>query len=536
MRLGLLINRGVTGALGFVFRPLVAAFNRVYGGVERIYAPLLDWTLAHRGVFLAGVLFLFVASLWSAQLIGRELIPQFSQGEFNFSAQLAEGSPLPATDKKVGRMEEIAASTDGLERYFTSVGTSSQSGSNVKTKDKHLGQINIVMEDKGNRDAEEQLIEDLRQKFAEIEGVKFKFARPTFFSFQTPVEIHVFGYNLDALKSFSDEIARRMETVDGVEDVKTSMEVGNPELNVQFNRVRLSSLGLSLNEVSNTIKTKIKGEVPTKFKEQEKQVDIRVRTSAWRSTDVDAMSALVVGEREGKPILLSTVADVGMARGLNQITRVSQQRAAVVSANISGRDLGSVSDDLRNMLSEIDVPPQVTVEMGGQNEELLRSYRNLQLALVLAIFLVYLVMAAQFESFIHPLIILFTVPLGAIGVFFTLLIFGKSLSVVVFIGAIMLSGIVVNNGIVLIDYINQLRKRGERMLDAVRHAARVRMRPIIMTMLTTVLGLTPMALGLGEGAEIRAPMALTVIGGLLGATMLTLLVIPALYTIVARGE
>jgi HAE1 family hydrophobic/amphiphilic exporter-1 len=181
-------------------------------------------------------------------------------------------------------------------------------------------------------------------------------------------------------------------------------------------------------------------------------------------------------------------------------------------------------------------PPGLTVEIGGQNEELQHSYRNLQLALLLAIFLVYLVMAAQFESFLHPFIILFTVPLGAIGVILTLLVFHKSLSVVVFIGVIMLAGIVVNNAIVLIDYINQLRARGVPMLDAVREAAGVRLRPILMTTLTTVLGLLPMALGLGEGAEIRSPMALTVIGGLLGATVLTLLVIPALYTVVTREQ
>jgi multidrug efflux pump subunit AcrB len=182
------------------------------------------------------------------------------------------------------------------------------------------------------------------------------------------------------------------------------------------------------------------------------------------------------------------------------------------------------------------VPEGITVEIGGQNEELLRSYRSLVLALILAVFLVYLVMAAQFESFLHPFIIMFTVPLGAIGVVFTLLATGKPVSVIVFIGVILLAGIVVNNGIVLIDYVNTLRRRGVSKGEALRTAGRVRLRPILMTTLTTVLGLIPMALGIGEGAEIRAPMALTVIGGLSVATILTLLVIPSLYASVARGE
>jgi HAE1 family hydrophobic/amphiphilic exporter-1 len=519
-----------------LFRPFLALFNRGYGAIDRGYEPVLRWTLAHKGRFLSVIVVLFMLAVASSTFIGQELIPPFSQGEFSFDVLLAEGSPLESTDKKMARLEEIAAGMPEVESYFTSVGTANRLGSNVKSKDKNLGQLNIVMKKKGNRSLEEGLIADLRNEFDKVPGIQYKFSRPTYFSFQTPVEVHVFGYNLEVLKDFSDELADRIATIDGVKDVKTSMEYGNPELNVHFDRVRLSSLGLSLNEVSNTLKTKIKGDVPTKYKEREKQVDIRVRTAAWRADDVESMRSLVVAEQDGRPITLATVADVEVARGLNQISRISQQRAAVVTANISGRDLGGVSEDIRAILSSVSVPSQLTVELGGQNEELLNSYRNLRLALLLAVFLVYLVMAAQFESFIHPFIIMFTVPMGAIGVLFTLLIFGKSLSVVVFIGAIMLAGIVVNNGIVLIDYINQLRRRGMEDYEAIVEAAKVRLRPILMTTMTTVLGLLPMALATGEGAEIRSPMALTVIGGLLGGTILTLLVIPSLYAVVARAK
>ncbi len=517
-----------------LMRPLIAGFNRIYGAIERGYGPTLRWTLAHRGRFLLSMVGLFAASLWSASFIGQELIPPFSQGEFSFNVLLPEGSPLESTDKKMRHLEELTAKMPEVESYFTSVGMASRVGSNVKIRDKNLGQLNVVMKNKGNLREEEELVSRMRGRFDGVPGIQYKFSRPAYFSFQTPVEVHVFGYNLEVVKEFSDELAAKIAAVEGVKDVKTSLEYGNPELNVHFDRVRLSSLGLSLNDVSNTLKTKIKGDVPTKFKEREKQVDVRVRTSVWRADNIESMRSLVVAEREGRPITLATVADIKVARGLNQISRISQQRAAVVTANISGRDLGSVSDDIRAVLASTQIPPQLTVELGGQNEELLNSYRNLRLALLLAIFLVYLVMAAQFESFIHPLIIMFTVPLGAIGVFFTLLLFGKSLSIVVFIGAIMLSGIVVNNGIVMIDYINQLRRGGMSSYDAIVEGAKVRLRPILMTTLTTVLGLLPMALASGEGAEIRAPMALTVIGGLLGGTILTLLVIPSLYAMVSR--
>jgi len=492
--------------------------------------------LHRRGRFLGAMLALFAAAIAVSPLLGKEVIPQFSQGEFSFAVQLPEGSPLESTDAVLRRMEQIAADEPGVESYFTSVGTASRLGSNLKSKDENIGQLNVVMARKGDPHAEDALVTSLRRRFDRIERAKTKFARPSYFSFQTPLEVHIFGYDLDELKTFSDAVVARVAGIPGVKDVKSSLEYGNPELDVEFNRVRMSSMGLAIEDVANTVRTKIKGDVPTTFKERDKQIDIRVRTTAWRAEDIDAMRSLVVGERDGAPILLGTIADVQVARGVNQISRVAQQRAAIVSGNVAGRDLGHVATDVQAVLASMPRPEGITVELGGENEELMRSYRSLVLALILAVFLVYLVMAAQFESFVHPFIIMFTVPLAAIGVVFTLLLAHKPVSVIVFIGVILLAGIVVNNGIVLIDYINTLRRDGASKMDAVRAAGRVRLRPILMTTLTTVLGLLPMALGFGEGAEIRAPMALTVIGGLLVGTVLTLFVIPSLYSVVARGE
>jgi HAE1 family hydrophobic/amphiphilic exporter-1 len=534
------ILRQIIGGFAGVFRavtgPFLTAFGLGFKGLEQRYLPVLKWTLDHRFAFLAMVFIFFVASVGFGRFIGRELIPQFSQGEFSFNVRLPEGSPLDASDRKIGEMESFISSNPAAGSYFSSIGQASRLGSNVKSKDKNVGQLNVIMKDRADRKGEEHFIASLRERFDKIEGMTYKFSRPMYFTFQTPIEVDIYGYNLEMLKDVSDEIMEKIARIPGIKDVKTSMEPGNPELNIVFDRVRLSSLGLSLDNVSALLKNKIQGEVPTKFKEREQQVDIRVRTSVWRAEDVGILSSLVVGQREGTPISLGTVADIDLARGLSQITRISQQRVAVISGNITGRDLGSVSEDIRSTLAQMRIPPEVTVELGGQNEELLNSYRNLRFAMILAIFLVYLVMASQFESFLHPFIILFTVPMGAIGVIWMLYLTGNALSVVVLIGAIMLAGIVVNNGIVLIDYINRLRRRGVGKQEAIVEGGRVRLRPIIMTTMTTVLALLPMALGLGEGSEIRAPMALTVIGGLLGATALTLLVIPALYSVVDRGK
>jgi HAE1 family hydrophobic/amphiphilic exporter-1 len=536
LRLFARIGRGLAAAGRFLMRPGLAFFNRLFAFVENRYEPALAWSLRRRGFFLTLMVGLFAVSLWAGRFLGAELIPQFSQGEFSFNVKLPEGASLESTDRKLRDMEALVADVPGIQSYFTTVGTASRMGSNAKSKDKNIGQLNIVLEDKGDHAGEARTIERLRQRLNRIPGLDYKFARPTYFTLQTPVELEVYGYNLVTLKRVADEFQQELADVRGLKDIKSSMEVGNPEVNVVFDREKLAAYGLSLDEVSNRLKTKIQGEVPTKFKEREIQVDIRVRTTAWQAENIDELRSLAVGEVDGRTISLGSVADVSIATGLSQITRLSQQRAAVVSGNLAGRDLASVSAELNNIIRRTTLPAGVTVDLGGQNEELNRSYRSLVFALALAIFLVYLVMAAQFESFIHPFIILFTVPLGAIGVIWTLLATGQTVSVVVFIGAIMLAGIVVNNGIVLIDYINQLRRSGVEKFAALKEAGKVRLRPIVMTTLTTVLGLLPMALGLGEGAEIRAPMALTVIGGLLGATILTLLVIPTLYSLVDRQK
>jgi HAE1 family hydrophobic/amphiphilic exporter-1 len=259
-----------------------------------------------------------------------------------------------------------------------------------------------------------------------------------------------------------------------------------------------------------------------------------VRTAHADEIDIRQVGNLVVSQAEGVPVMLSSVADVRVRRGPSQIEHLDQQRAALIQADLAGRDLGSVSKDIEAVLRSTALPGNVVAGLAGQNDELRSSFKSLILAVLLAVFMVYIVMASQFESLLHPFVILGTVPLALIGVVAALLITGTPVSVVVFLGVIMLAGIVVNNSIVLIDYVNQLRAQGRSKEAALREAASVRLRPILMTTLTTVLALLPMAMGLGEGAEIRTPMAIAVIGGLAISTLLTLVVIPVLYSVVDR--
>ena len=513
------------------------ASGTIQAGFERLtgrYVATLDWALGRPALIIGSALLLFVLAGLSATFVGMELIPPFSQGQFSFELELPEGTPLEATDDHIVSLETYLQDDPRVSTYFTVAGATQLAGSSLLTRNENQGQLNVRLANVSDRDAEAAVIEDLRDRFASASKGIIKLKRPTYFSFRSPVEVDVFGHDLDETARVAEQVRRRLSKIRGLKDVKTSAERGSPELRIVFDKERLSTAGVGLGQAAAVLRGKIRGDIPTRFREKERQLDIRVNAEGMDRADLDRIGRLAVGTHAGVPIELETVADLVPGYSPGEIKRISQQRAVVVSANLTGRDLGSVTRDIRAALAAIPLPQGVTVSLGGQNEELDNSLGSMRLALLLAVFLVYLVMACQFESLLHPLIMLITVPLAAIGVIAALLLTATPVSVVVFIGAMMLAGIVVNNGIVLVDCINRFRAEGMEKLMAVKEACRVRFRPIVMTTVTTALGLTPMALGLGEGAEIRTPMAITVIGGLLVSAALTLLVVPSLYLVLDR--
>jgi HAE1 family hydrophobic/amphiphilic exporter-1 len=298
----------------------------------------------------------------------------------------------------------------------------------------------------------------------------------------------------------------------------------------------MATLGLSTSQVATDIVSKVRGDVATKYALRDRKIDILVRTREEDRESMDELQRLIVNPNSAKPVTLASVAQLSKVNGPGEIRRVSQQRTAIVTANLAYGDLGSAASEIKHVLASTQVPSGVGVSLEGQNDEMDASFQSLVFALTLAVFLVYLVMASQFESLIHPFVILFTIPLAFIGSVIALYLTGSSISVVVFIGLILLAGIVVNNAIVLIDCINQFRREGMEKLEAVALAGKTRLRPILITTLTTVLGLLPLSLGFGEGAEIRAPMGITVIGGLSVSTLLTLIVIPVMYVLLDRKD
>ncbi len=503
------------------------------GAFSRSYDRLVRGAVGRPRTTLAVAFSLFALTIFSVRFIGSELIPPLTEGEFFFEVKLPEGSSLAATDRVVQEIERVADADDRVDHSYARIGSRLVSGGlSVNALGEHFGQINVALKDKSDEAVEAAVADELRSRFELMPDVVAKFGRPSYFSLKTPIEVIVYGEDLEALREYSLDLSRSLESLPGLVDVRSSLEAGNPELQVVFDRDRVAALGLDLGTLSATLQGRVQGVVPTRYKESDRQIDVRIRNQESHRSSVADVRNLVLPGAGGAPIRLTAVADVRVDEGPAEIHRLQQQRAAVVTANLEDRSLGSAVGDIRARLAGIPTPPGITAEIGGQNEEMQVSFASLRFAIVLAIFLVYLVMAATFESFVHPLIVLFTIPLALVGAVAGLLVTGTVISVMVLIGAVLLVGIVVNNAIVLIDAVNRMRRAGHGKVEAVVRAGHIRLRPILMTTLTTVLGLIPMAIAWGEGSELRAPLAITVLFGLAISTLLTLVVIPAAYVAV----
>jgi len=535
LKLGRLSVRLLTPVLRLLLRPLQAVFDRLWNALDAVYPRILAGALRRRGRTVAAALGLGLLGVLLIPQLGIELVPPFAQGEFRFELEFPPGTPLAVSQRKLEAIEADLIADPRIATLFSTAGESPELGTAAAERRENIAQLNVAITHPGRHREEALVIERIRERLAEDPEIRFTFERPTYFSFETPIEVHVYGHDLDALERYSTALAADMNAIAGLRDVRTTLESGSPEVQIAFRRDRAAALDLDLETVSRALRNKIHGEVATRLKERDRQLDILVRTAQAQEIEVDQVPHLPIGQSEGRPIPLSSIADVTIGRGPSQITHIGQQRAAIVRANLQGRDLGSATREIETLLRDNPPPRTLATAMGGQNREIATSFRSLALAVFLAIFMVYLVMASQFESFLHPLVILFTVPLGGVGVIFALALTGTAVSVVVLIGVIMLTGIVVNNAIVLIDFINQRRRAGLAKIEAILEAGQARLRPILMTTLTTILALLPMALGWGQGAELRAPMAIAVIGGLACATALTLIVIPVVYATVDRN-
>ncbi|MCP5090135.1 MAG: efflux RND transporter permease subunit [Gammaproteobacteria bacterium] len=532
----------VLGALFFAIRKIfwlllwvpTWVMQRLYAAAAAVYPGLLRWSLSHRVLVVAAAAVIFVATMSLVPRLGTELIPQFSQGEFNVDLRLPPGAPLTQTDQAIQATQRAAAGIDAVALNYSVAGTGNRLDANPVDAGDNTGTLSIALQPGSGRQAENHTMNAMRAELAQLPGVQYEFSRPALLSFSSPLQVEISGYDLDGLARVSQSVLDAMSASTRFSDIKTTVERGNPEIQIVFDQERAAKLGLSVRDIANRVVANVRGELATRYTWRDKKIDVLVRSVDTHQSSIDEIRSLIVNPTSERPVTLDAVATVTVSQGPSEIRRIAQERVAIITANLAYGDLGAAALEAGDIVSGVPMPNGITALVSGQSEEMEASFESMQFALALAVFLVYLVMASQFESLIHPFVILFTIPLALVGAVLALFITGTTVNIVAFIGVIMLAGIVVNNAIVLVDLINQLRAQGKDRYDAIIEAGNARLRPILMTSLTTALGLLPMAMGFGEGSEVRTPMAITVIGGLIVSTLLTLLVIPVVYSLMDR--
>ncbi len=520
---------GLWWMISWSFAVVTWPASRVFEGLGAVYPRVLRGALRLRHLVVVVGVALFVLSVLLVPRLGTALVPELAQGEFAFQLRLPEGTPLETTGDLVARLEEQLRDTGRFSRLFSVSGSLPRAASGRQTLGENLAQIDFVLPKGSDALAEASALEQVREVIARFPNIEAEVARPSVLALRPPVVVNIFSDRLDVLERISSAVRKTLEAQGGIRDVAESSEPGSPEIRIELDRERAASLGVNAEAISRTLRRLIHGEVVGKFREDEERLDIRLRASN-RSRDRAALvGALRIPLPGGRSVPVSAVATVHIEHSPAAIHRLNGARVAQVTAQAEVSDLGQALAGVRSAVTGLGTDEGAVVELGGQDADLKLSLNSLKLALALAVFMVYVVMAMQFESIRYPLVILFSVPLGAVGVVFALLLTRYSISVLVLIGVVMLAGIVVNNAIVLVDAITRRRRAGEGIDTAIVNAGSERLRPILMTTTTTVLALLPMALGLGAGTELRAPMAVTVIGGLTISTLLTLIVIPSVY-------
>ncbi|GAE24385.1 RND multidrug efflux transporter [Halalkalibacter wakoensis JCM 9140] len=504
-----------------------ASIGRFFDRIDNLYRKLLKWSIKHKKTIVFGTLFLLVASLGGVRLVGMELIPAFDQGEISASFEMPEGTSLEETRESLTLLEDYLLDTGVTEVIYASVGGGGMMGAGgsnsgdlyirlVAPSERDVTTNDIV---RGFGDFAETIPDlDLNVRAFESDGMG-----------GNPIEIEVRGEDFDTLKLIADDIQDIINEIPGTTNVTHSMGEARPEVQIHVDRDIASQYGLSYSDVMQTIRNSVTGVVATQMRTEGQEIDITVILPKEYRENYNQIQNLPISTPTGDIVSLSAVAEFVQAEGPTAINRQDQTRGVSITGDIMDRDLGSVMAEVEAELNHYIFPEGYDYQAGGDYEMMMEAFFDLALALGLAIFLVYAVMAFQFEKVLYPFIVMFSLPATFIGIIIGFVLTGRPLSAPAFIGVIMLAGIVVNNAIVLVDYINTLRARGLERDEAILEAGPTRLRPILMTMLTTVLAMVPLAIGIGEGSELQAPMATVIVFGLSFSTFITLLLVPVMY-------
>jgi len=510
--------------------------GRFFTALEDKYKELLHYSLDHRLLVLGIAVLLFIGSVFMIRLVGSEFMPQADEGEVRVSGEMEIGTRLGIMEETFDTVAAIVRKeVPEIESMVQSMGGSSFRGSGS-----HVGEMRISLVPQSQRSrSSEEIADDLRKKLTGIPGLITRIRSGQGFfllrmgtSGGDQVQIEIRGYDLEIADSLAKQVTAITEQVPGVTDARLSREIGTPEEIIDIDRSKAADMKLTISQIANTLQTFLTGTRASNYREGGDEFWIRVKIKDAEQMSMDDILDLTLTNSEGQPVMLRNVVTVRPKRGPVQIQRKDQERVVTVSANISGRDMGSVIGDIRERLRSLPVPRDFIILFSGDYEEQQKSFRELMFGLILALLLVYMIMASLYESLRDPFVVMFSIPLAAIGVVLMLFFTHTTFNVQSYIGCIMLGGIVVNNAILLVDYTNLLRRRDKMPIRAaIEEAGRRRLRPILMTALTTIFAMIPLALGINEGGEAQAPMARAVIGGLLSSTLITLVIVPVVYSV-----
>lgn len=511
---------------------LLDLFSKFIDRLAKFYEKILNFTLHHRKTTIFVGLAIFISSIALVGIVGGEFFPKEDEGMFTVNIEVPFGTSLEDTDKIVTEVEEIVKSIPEKEKFFAMVSSDigfSTTASNSSTI------IAALKDQKDRKRSTEEVVNEVRERVSVIPGADISVNESSSMRGGGPesaaIEIEIKGDDIKLLKSIGQDFEKIVKSIPGTAEVRSDTEEGEPEVRVMLNREVASFYGITTYDMANILKAAVDGVKATSFRFDGDEIDVNISLNDDVKKSIENMKQILIKSPTGTLVPLGQVANIEYGNSPTQIKRINQIRTVTISSQLSGRDLKSVTNDIKNKLNDYQLPSGYQYNFTGQQEDMMEAFTSLIKALILSIILVYMILASQFESLLHPFTVMLSVPFALSGGFIGLFLTGRSLSVPSFIGIIMLAGIVVNNAIVLVDYINQLRNKDMDRENAILQAAATRLRPILMTTLTTVLGLSPLALGIGEGAATQAPMATVVIGGLLLSTVLTLSFIPVVYTI-----
>jgi len=519
--------------------------ERQFAKTRALYRRLLESALKRRGRVVTAALGLFVLSIALVPFLGTEFMPAQDQDMLFLKVRMPVGTSLDETDRVVTIAENILMKDPEVTILSAQIGSqaeqdASDSASGMSNTGTHEATLWVGLRPLGERTVSDKVVlERIRRQLPKLQNVDFEaidISQSLMGGALTPIEVKIFGKDLVTLRKTADAAAERMRRIPGLRDVTHTLAEGKPEYHIRVDREKTYRLGLSVYQVTNAVQTATLGKVATRYREANEEVDLRLRFQERYRNSLDEIRTIPLVNALGRTVYLGQVASIERGEGPIQISRENQSRRVSITANYVDRDLGSVVADIKKELGgfERQLPAGYFIEYGGSYEQMTDAFIILAAAFALAFLLVYMVMASQFEHFVHPFIIMFTIPLGIIGVMFGLLLAGRPVNLPALIGVIMLAGIAVNNGIVMIDYMNQLIRRGMDRREAVLLGATTRLRPVLLTALTTILAALPMAFSKSAGSEFRAPLGVAIAGGLTATTFLTLFIIPTIYSLVNR--